>query len=139
MKRIYRFWFVIGAQLGFLWLLKQIRRPQKLETDRTPEEIIMPPVTTTESPAISSNMKSAKDDLTRIWGIGSKINETLLSVGIDTFEKLAQLSPEQLRAILLTGKARMIKAEYLIDQASLAATGDWEKLEKLISQYKNKL
>jgi hypothetical protein len=33
----------------------------------------------------------------------------------------------------------MIKAEYLIDQASLAATGDWEKLEKLISQYKNKL
>ncbi|MEM6628703.1 MAG: helix-hairpin-helix domain-containing protein [Bacteroidota bacterium] len=76
---------------------------------------------------------SEKDDLKRIEGIGPKIEQMLNKSGIYTWEQLANTPVDNLKGILASGGDR-----YKIhdpgtwpEQAALAASGDWERLDVL--------
>ena len=73
------------------------------------------------------------DDLTRIEGIGPKIQELLVSRSIDTYRKLADQSPEELKEILedVGGTFRTHDPTTWPEQATLAANGEWESLVHL--------
>ena len=71
------------------------------------------------------------DDLTRIEGIGPKVAKTLAAAGVSTFEALASTSVEDIQKILTDAGLKMMDATTWPQQAELAATGDWDALEKL--------
>ncbi len=73
------------------------------------------------------------DDLTRIKGIGPKVQEVLNDAGIETFAQLAAKTPEELKAILdVFGRiyVAMDKTSWP-EQAALAAEGKWEEFATL--------
>jgi predicted flap endonuclease-1-like 5' DNA nuclease len=84
----------------------------------------------------STNGGSARpkkqDDLKRIEGIEEKFELALKSAGIDTFEKLAKASEEELlRAVYDAGYKFPPSVHTWTEQAQYAARGDWDGLRKL--------
>ena len=75
--------------------------------------------------------KEAGDDLAKIEGIGPKVAKVLNAAGIATFAQLAESSVGDLQGILQEAGLKMMNPETWIDQAKLAAAGDWKALEKL--------
>jgi len=73
------------------------------------------------------------DDLTRIEGIGPKIQELLYAANIHTFAKLAKTDTARLKGILNDAGDRfqMHEPKTWPEQAQLAADGRWEELDKL--------
>lgn len=72
------------------------------------------------------------DDLTKIEGIGKKMATALLTAGIGTYAKLAETSEEQLtQAIKDAGMRLAPSLGTWAEQATLAANGDWDGLDKL--------
>ncbi len=73
------------------------------------------------------------DDLTKIEGIGPKINEILHQAGIRHFATLAKADPEQIREILKQAGPRFALADpgSWPEQASYLAVGDLEKFKAL--------
>jgi predicted flap endonuclease-1-like 5' DNA nuclease len=82
-----------------------------------------------------AELKSAAepDDLTRIEGIGPKIQELIYAARIFTFVALSRTSVERLKEILDGGGERfqMHDPKTWPEQAQLAADGQWEKLDEL--------
>ncbi|HHM20918.1 MAG TPA: 30S ribosomal protein S6 [Bacteroidetes bacterium] len=72
------------------------------------------------------------DNLKRIEGIGPKIAEVLRSSGITTFEKLAGMTPTQIKAVLTAAGDRFSFQDPTTwpAQADLAAKGKWDELKK---------
>lgn len=79
--------------------------------------------------------KSA-DDLVRIEGIGPRVAKVLHEAGITTFEALAQAKAADVQKVLSAAGLQMMNPEGWIEQASLAAKGDWTGFEKLQSELK---
>jgi uncharacterized protein (DUF697 family) len=77
---------------------------------------------------------SARDDLTRIEGIGPKISELLQDRGIATFTQLAEIDVDRLRQILHEANLRRSDPGTWPEQAKLAAAGQWEALDALQKQ-----
>jgi uncharacterized protein (DUF697 family) len=77
---------------------------------------------------------SARDDLTRIEGIGPKISELLRDRGIATFTQLAETDVNRLRQILYEANLSMADPSTWPQQAKLAAAGQWEALDALQKQ-----
>lgn len=77
--------------------------------------------------------KAVADKLTKIEGIGPKIAGLLQKGGFDSFKKLSKASNKKLQAILdaAGSRYRMHDPSTWAQQAKLAATGDWKKLDKL--------
>ena len=72
------------------------------------------------------------DDLLRIEGIGPKYRDALIEQGYDTFDKIAALSYDQLLDVIQqAGMRRSASMQTWIEQARLAAKGDWEALDRL--------
>ena len=86
--------------------------------------------TTTSAP---KPKKSKKDDLTKIEGIGPKINELLNKGGINSFEDLANAKNDRLKKILDDAGPRykMHDPGSWPRQSKLAADGKWDELKKL--------
>lgn len=83
-------------------------------------------------PAAKKKIKLEPDDLTRIEGIGPKFAEILVAAGVDSYEKLAAMSLEQIEATIKAGGGRKSASmASWAEQAKLAAAGDWDALEKL--------
>ena len=81
------------------------------------------------APAASSD---TPDDLERIEGIGQKYKDALVAEGIDSFEKLAALSLEEIeQAAQKQGMRRRASMKTWAEQATLAAKGDWDGLDAL--------
>ena len=76
---------------------------------------------------------TSKDNLTKIEGIGPKIEQLLNKAGIRTFKMLGTVDVKTLRAILDKAGPRykMHNPKTWRQQAKLAATGKWEKLNDL--------
>lgn len=76
---------------------------------------------------------AAKDNLTKIEGIGPKIAGLLTADGIVTFKDLSKASQKRLKGILEAAGSRykMHNPSTWPAQAKLAAKGDWEKLGTL--------
>lgn len=76
------------------------------------------------------------DDLKRIEGIGPKVEKVLNDAGIITFGALAHANPDDIQNALNAAGLQMMKPEGWIEQAELAAKGDWDKLERLQGELK---
>jgi predicted flap endonuclease-1-like 5' DNA nuclease len=76
---------------------------------------------------------AVRDDLTRIEGIGPKIQELLYDAGILTWGQLATAPVDRLKNILhLAGERFQIHdPTSWPDQAKLAAEGRWDELDEL--------
>jgi DNA-directed RNA polymerase subunit beta' len=71
-----------------------------------------------------------KDDLTRIEGVGPKIEEHLNNAGIHTYQELANASPDQIRTILdNAGGLAAHDPTTWPQQAVMAAQGQWHELQ----------
>jgi predicted flap endonuclease-1-like 5' DNA nuclease len=74
------------------------------------------------------------DDLTRIWGIGPKVEALLFLQGICTFKELAGTAPDKVEKLLKSGGERFQLSRYNLPetwqkQAALASTGQWPELD----------
>jgi hypothetical protein len=76
------------------------------------------------------------DDLVKLEGIGPKVAKVLNEAGITTFDGLAHASLVDIQKILKDSGLQMMNPEGWIDQAKLAAKGDWAALEKMQSELK---
>lgn len=79
-----------------------------------------------------------QDNLKRIEGIGPKIAEVLRANGIDTFAKLAQMTPNEIKELLNNAGERFSFQDPSTwpKQAQMAANGEWDKLRKWQDQLK---
>lgn len=93
------------------------------------------PVVRTEE-RVMPKEKSSADDLTRIEGIGPKVAKVLNGAGITTFEALAHANPADVQNVLKASGLQMMNPEGWIEQANLAAKGDWEAFERLQGELK---
>ena len=80
--------------------------------------------------------KDVFDDLKVIEGIGPKISGILNAAGIKSFLVLANTTAEEIQKILDEADIRLGDPTTWPDQAQLAASGDWEKLEEFQDQLK---
>jgi large subunit ribosomal protein L17 len=80
--------------------------------------------------------KASTDDLTKIEGIGPKVAKVLNGAGITTFDDLARANSADVQKVLHDAGLRMMSPEGWIEQAKLAAKGDWESLERLQGELK---
>lgn len=76
--------------------------------------------------------KAKVDNLKKIEGIGPKIEQLLKAAGISTFEALAKAKKKTLRDVLTEAGPRykMHDPSTWSKQASLAAKGQWDKLQE---------
>lgn len=88
-----------------------------------------------ESEVIPSEKKSP-DDLIRIEGIGPKVAKVLKRSSIETFDELAHAKADDVQMILDEAGLQMMNPEGWIEQAKLAAKGDWAGFEKLQKELK---
>jgi large subunit ribosomal protein L21 len=84
-----------------------------------------------EEAAAQPEVRGEADDLVRIEGIGPKVAEALNAAGITTFAALADSKADDIQKILTEAGLKMMSPEGWIDQAKLAAEGDWKGFEKL--------
>lgn len=83
-------------------------------------------------PSGKRKIKLEPDDLTRIEGIGPKFAEILVAAGVDSYDKLAEMSVEQIEVAIKAGGGRKSASMATwAEQAALAAKGDWTALEQL--------
>jgi predicted flap endonuclease-1-like 5' DNA nuclease len=71
------------------------------------------------------------DDLTRIEGIGPKINSLLQEAGISSFAQLADTDVSKLDELLDAAGITLADPKTWPEQAELAAGDQWEELDKL--------
>lgn len=97
----------------------QPETPPKVVPDETPQQ-------------------AAKDDLTRIEGVGPKIATVLTDAGIQSFEQLAALEVDALKSIV-TEAGVLFREKVAItwsEQAKLATSEQWDALAKLQEKLK---
>ncbi len=82
--------------------------------------------------------KTAADKLTKIEGIGPKIEKLLQATGIVTFADLSKATQKTLKSVLTEAGSRykMHDPTTWPQQAKLAANGDWNALTKLQDELK---
>lgn len=117
-------WFVILVVLlllFFVWWFNRRRAEQ-------------PPAPVAEP--VQVQKESSPDDLVKLEGIGPKVARVLNEAGITTFEALAHANPADLQKTLNAAGLQMMDPEGWIEQAALAARGEWDELEKLQDQLK---
>jgi hypothetical protein len=106
--------FLLGLLLG--WLLKQLFGCGD------------------DNAAVAGRPSGRKDDLTKIEGIGPKIQELLYNEGINNYEILSDTSTERLHKILVdAGPAYYTHKDITFNwaaQSLLADRGHWDELER---------
>ena len=91
---------------------------------------------TTSVPKKEKAAPTTPDDLKKIEGIGPKVVQVLRGAGIKTFAELAKADVEKLREVLAVAKLQMMEPSGWMEQAELAAKGDWDAFEKLQDELK---
>ncbi|MBL7163918.1 MAG: hypothetical protein ISS57_15060 [Anaerolineales bacterium] len=71
------------------------------------------------------------DDLTKVEGIGPKTAGVFNTADITTFAQLAGFDVEKLQTLLDDAGIRLGDPSTWPEQAKLAASGDWDVLQKL--------
>lgn len=106
--------------------------------DKNPATTPAKAVSVTEKPKLTKSKTAAKDDLTKIEGIGPKIAELLQNSGIDSYAKLADTKPQDIKTILdAAGKRyQMHDPATWPQQAALARDGKTVELKKLQDELK---
>ena len=117
-------WYMILAVLVLLLIFWWLNRRRDVQLEEPQKEIRQP------------QQAKGADDLKRIEGIGPKVEKVLNEAGITTFADLAGANPAEVQEMLNSADLQMMKPEGWIDQAELAARGDWAGLEKLQGELK---
>ena len=112
-------WYMILAVLVLLLIFWWLNRRRDVQLEEPPKEIRQ------------TQQAKMADDLKRIEGIGPKVEKVLNQAGITTFADLAGANPAEVQQMLNSADLQMMKPEGWIEQAELAARGDWGGLEKL--------
>ena len=79
----------------------------------------------------TAEVQTEADDLVKIEGIGPRVAKVLKAAGIVTFAQLAESKADDIQKILTADGLRMMNPEGWIEQAKLAAQGDWKAFEEL--------
>ena len=135
---------VVAALIIWWWLenknKKIIQETASIEPREDTQSIPLPEeetsqvdVLTEEMPESPAALPTEPDDLTKIEGIGPKINATLQEAGIRTFLQLAASKPAVLKQVLTDAGIRIGYPDTWPEQAALAAKADWTALEELQS------
>ena len=117
-------WYVILAVLLLIvvWWLFSRRKTEAVDA-RTEK-------------SVSRNGRASADDLTKLEGIGPKVAKVLNNAGITTFDDLARAEAADVKSVLNKAGLQMMNPEGWIEQARLAAKGDWEAVERLQNELK---
>lgn len=143
--------FLLIIILAIIWWW--VRRPKDESVEEVEPSMITLPETTGKPPTkrvpakTPSTSKSEvsitpkykvepTDDLKRIYGIGPKTYEALLSAGIRSFAQLSKMNEAQIREALEGSGARTVGIDTWPKQARLAAAGKWEELEEFQNNLK---
>jgi len=124
-------WLLFGL-LGFFALaiiVGWVAASRKQEQVGAESEAVLPPVK-------APRKKKTGDDLSKIEGIGPKVAKVLAGAGIVTFDDLAHAKKADVQKVLDKAGLQMMDPEGWIDQAKLAAKGDWKAFEKLQGKLK---
>lgn len=135
---------VVAALIIWWWLenknKKIIQETASIEPRDDTQSIPLPEEETSQVDVLAEEMPESPaapptepDDLTKIEGIGPKINATLQEAGIRTFLQLAASKPAVLKQILTDAGIRIGYPDTWPEQAALAAKADWTALEELQS------
>jgi predicted flap endonuclease-1-like 5' DNA nuclease len=125
---------VIGALLLLIGigLLANTGQEEAAPAAQAVKETQAEPAKTATPPA-----SAEKDDLTRIEGIGPKLQSVLHAAGITTYQKLAAETPDNIKRVVQAGGFKApFNPETWPQQAGLAAKGDWGELEALQGELK---
>lgn len=136
------FWIVVGLVLGWLieWIIdwffwrKSSEDPTRSHAEITKLQTELGDVRTGYSDAqntiadlraqlnkVLSEMPKAEDKLERVKGIGAVFAGKLKKAGVNTFEDLSNLTPEQVEAIIQPEEWQKIEAEEWITEAAAFA------------------
>ena len=102
------------------------QEPDK-EPDEDLDEVVHDPG---DHEADSKEIAEEPDDLTIIEGIGPKISTVLMDAGIITYAQLADMDITTIKEILTEAGVRIAIPDTWPEQASFAASGDWEQLQQ---------
>ncbi len=114
--------FAIMVLVG--WLVSRRKKPEEGQAHVSHEE------------HHDAETHAEPDDLTKLEGIGSKVAGILEKAGITTFAGLVEAGAEKVNGILGAAGLQMMDSAGWIDQAKLAAKGDWDALQKLQAELK---
>jgi hypothetical protein len=87
-------------------------------------------------PPTTPRKDTREDDLKKIEGIGPKVEQILKQAGIRSYESLSAADPAEVQNVLKEAGLQMMNPEGWIEQADLAAKGNWDKLQKLQDELK---
>lgn len=108
---------------------KDVESPEvELDTRASAVELDLP------APDVQPPVPPEPDDLKRIEGIGPRMASVLQDAGISTFAELANTPLADIEQVLENADPRLLRLavpETWIEQASLAAIGDWDALDSL--------
>ena len=128
---------IIVVILIIAWaLLRNTKTPTPDLPSRHEEIEAVAPVVEARAPAPEPQAPSKPDDLTKLEGIGPKVNQVLNNAGIATFAQLATAKPGKLREILDAVGYQYMDPAGWIEQARLAAEGKFDELKELQSKLK---
>lgn len=120
------------------WRLKLAGRREELASCRKDLETCREECVRLGEAAAVAPAAATDHDLTRIEGIGPKIQEMLRAAGIDTWAQLADAEEATLRSILDAAGTRFRVHDPATwpQQAALAAEGAWDDLRELQGRLK---
>jgi predicted flap endonuclease-1-like 5' DNA nuclease len=121
-------WLILILGLLAILYLIFFWEPKKEKESASPESM---PTADIEKTAPETEKPSIMDDLTKIEGIGPKIQAILQGEGISSFSKLAESTPDRITEILNKSGIRLASADTWPEQARLAAEGKLEELQDL--------
>ena len=98
------------------WLFRRVNRMQADALDET---------------STRRRNDTREDDLTKIEGIDPRVEQVLKNAGIRNYEALSEANVEHVKSMLYAAGLQMMNPEGWIEQADLAAKGDWDALQKL--------
>ena len=118
-----------GEETGHQTDHPEAELPSKAEEEQIQQPVLFKAEEVQEAP---ENVEP--DDLKKIEGIGPRVQSILAENGIQTFKQLEDADPEDLKRIFKEQGLSMIDPASWHEQASLAAAGNWDGLEKLQEQ-----
>jgi predicted flap endonuclease-1-like 5' DNA nuclease len=122
--------------VGLVWFLNEENKEKTQPAATKASDVSKAEIVGVEGEDIVPEEVQA-DDLTLIEGIGPKLSAVLQQAGISTWAKLAQTDIGELQRILdEAGIAKISDPATWPEQATLAAAGDWDGLEKLQGELK---
>lgn len=129
--------FFVMVLLGWLasskgWLKKEAELQPETHAAHGGHEVHE----THETHEAHAPVSAAADDLTTLEGIGPKVAKVLAGIGITSFASLAKADLGALRTALDAAGYKYMEPAGWVEQAALAAKGDFENLKKLQNSLK---